>query len=317
MAILDTIAVFHKLESFCCPSPGGLRFAGLSGIQWYWVILKPGVANSLLVSPWKKQKISDILGSLILWNLHTVHVVVTSWMLRGTVPHGKNKTIWPWHIAQDSTGISQSLGFSWSSPLANCYTTRRNINIFHESRWINYINLVGGLEHVLFSHILGISSSQLTFIFFRGVAQPPTKYRWPFGRMYWITINWSITRHLTKDDFALIPGGVPRCRCECVRWKLPLRLSDDEAPGSPGSPGGGGRCGNLKGYDHGRSVVNLKWIWNGFGWIWMDLPKILDIISMNILSTSGGTVYKEWSWNGGALPFSEHINCLGMFHSRA
>ena len=36
--------------------------------------------------------------------------------------------------------------------------------------------LVGGLEHVLFSHILGISSSQLTFIFSRGVAQPPTSY---------------------------------------------------------------------------------------------------------------------------------------------
>ena len=33
--------------------------------------------------------------------------------------------------------------------------------------WIQW--LVGGLEHVLFSHILGISSSQLTFIFFRGV----------------------------------------------------------------------------------------------------------------------------------------------------
>ena len=28
---------------------------------------------------------------------------------------------------------------------------------------------------ILFSHILGISSSQLTFIFFRGVAQPPTR----------------------------------------------------------------------------------------------------------------------------------------------
>ena len=28
--------------------------------------------------------------------------------------------------------------------------------------------------HFLFSRILGISSSQLTFIFFRGVAQPPT-----------------------------------------------------------------------------------------------------------------------------------------------
>ena len=34
--------------------------------------------------------------------------------------------------------------------------------------------LVGGLEHVSFFHILGMSSSQLTFIFFRGVGQPPT-----------------------------------------------------------------------------------------------------------------------------------------------
>ena len=40
--------------------------------------------------------------------------------------------------------------------------------IFHQDL------LVGGLEHVLFSHIFGMSSSQLTFIFFRGVAQPPT-----------------------------------------------------------------------------------------------------------------------------------------------
>ena len=31
------------------------------------------------------------------------------------------------------------------------------------------LHLVGGLEHVLFSHILGNSSSQLTFNFFRGV----------------------------------------------------------------------------------------------------------------------------------------------------
>ena len=30
--------------------------------------------------------------------------------------------------------------------------------------------------HFLFSHILGISSSQLTFIFFRGVAQPPSSF---------------------------------------------------------------------------------------------------------------------------------------------
>ena len=38
--------------------------------------------------------------------------------------------------------------------------------------------LVGGLEHVFIFHILGISSSQLTFIFFRGVGQPPTSFRY-------------------------------------------------------------------------------------------------------------------------------------------
>jgi len=41
---------------------------------------------------------------------------------------------------------------------------------------ICYMFLIGGLEHFLFSHILGISSSQLTFIFFRGVGQPPTSF---------------------------------------------------------------------------------------------------------------------------------------------
>jgi hypothetical protein len=34
------------------------------------------------------------------------------------------------------------------------------------------------LEHVFIFHILGISSSQLTFIFFRGVGQPPTSFRY-------------------------------------------------------------------------------------------------------------------------------------------
>ena len=36
--------------------------------------------------------------------------------------------------------------------------------------------LIGALEHFVFSHILGMSSSQLTFIFFGGVAQPPTRH---------------------------------------------------------------------------------------------------------------------------------------------
>ena len=41
--------------------------------------------------------------------------------------------------------------------------------------WEN-IWLVVWLPSILFSQILGMSSSQLTFIFFRGVAQPPTRY---------------------------------------------------------------------------------------------------------------------------------------------
>ena len=39
----------------------------------------------------------------------------------------------------------------------------------------HYIYIIGGLEHFLFFHILGMSYSQLTFIFFRGVGKPPTR----------------------------------------------------------------------------------------------------------------------------------------------
>ena len=42
------------------------------------------------------------------------------------------------------------------------------------TKWGKHKNLAGGLEHDLFFHILGISSSQVIFIFFRGVGQPPT-----------------------------------------------------------------------------------------------------------------------------------------------
>ena len=70
-----------------------------------------------------------------------------------------------------------------------CHTYRQNA--YHERaamyRWFRlYIYIyIGiciyisgwwfGLEHVFF-HVLGMSSSQLTFIFFRGVGQPPTRY---------------------------------------------------------------------------------------------------------------------------------------------
>ena len=41
-------------------------------------------------------------------------------------------------------------------------------------RWI----LVGGLEHFLFFHILGIIIPTDELIFFRGVGQPPTRINW-------------------------------------------------------------------------------------------------------------------------------------------
>ena len=46
------------------------------------------------------------------------------------------------------------------------------IKLYHE---FHRVYLVGGLEHLYFS-IYWESSSQLTFIFFRGVGQPPTRY---------------------------------------------------------------------------------------------------------------------------------------------
>ena len=51
---------------------------------------------------------------------------------------------------------------------------------FREPRVFTIAHLVGGLEHLdYFSIQLGVSSSQLTFIFFRGVAHPPTRF---YGR---------------------------------------------------------------------------------------------------------------------------------------
>ena len=48
--------------------------------------------------------------------------------------------------------------------------SNRFVDWFH----VFIAHLVGGLEHVF--HILGMSSSQLTFILFRGVGIPPTSH---------------------------------------------------------------------------------------------------------------------------------------------
>ena len=81
----------------------------------------------------------------------------------------------------------------------------------------------------LFSHILGMSSSQLTFIFFRGVGQPPTSQLSPLGladpgrpcteapwRTWVSESRWGIPRHLMNWGYNLVQpmteGKPPICQ---------------------------------------------------------------------------------------------------------
>ena len=47
------------------------------------------------------------------------------------------------------------------------------VEVWDDYHYCRYHNLVGGLEHFLFSHILGLSSSQLTNIFQMGWNHQP------------------------------------------------------------------------------------------------------------------------------------------------
>ena len=80
--------------------------------------------------------------------------------------------------------------------------------------------LVGGLEHFLFSHIFGMSSSQLTFIFFRGVGQPPTR-KWVF-LSFWLKREIKIgpkknSRLVLTEDVDRVLA-MPRGRPKCDMW---------------------------------------------------------------------------------------------------
>ena len=54
---------------------------------------------------------------------------------------------------------------------------------------VKYGTLVGGLEHFLFFHILGIATPTDELIFFRGVAQPPTRSLLTINIIHIIAIN--------------------------------------------------------------------------------------------------------------------------------
>jgi hypothetical protein len=52
---------------------------------------------------------------------------------------------------------------------------RTSLQTAVENNALTILLLVGGLEHFLFSHILGIIIPTDELIFFRGVAQPPSR----------------------------------------------------------------------------------------------------------------------------------------------
>ena len=119
----------------------------------------------------------------------------------------------------------------------------RSCNIYicygNHPEWYIHNILVGGLEHVLFFHMLGISSSQLTLIFFRGVAQPSTS----------IYIYIHIINHTMFNDFC--------CCFVTASWDRWDALPDRRAR-ARGKRGGGAastaktqvrRCGGRKNWD--------------------------------------------------------------------
>ena len=69
---------------------------------------------------------------------------------------------------------------------------------------VQYAFLVG-LEHGSFFHILGMSSSHLTFIFFRGVAQPPTSFCLPPFSVIWVCLKMLCTPFYPMVLLIIIP----------------------------------------------------------------------------------------------------------------
>ena len=87
---------------------------------------------------------------------------------------------------------------------------------------------------ILFSHILGMSSSQLTFIFFRGLAQPPTSSFLSLLNWCWMFHEWLKPRFhefpwspSLRSAETLVPGGtVPTQRTWHGLASLEVRAMD-------------------------------------------------------------------------------------------
>ena len=96
------------------------------------------------------------------------------------------------------------------------------------------IFLVGGLEHFILCHILWTSSSQLTFIFFKGVSIPPTRYKQmvpkitpymvpyitPFVYHHFCWLSPMICWTVTLDRHVTIPGLTRRSHRGLISEKI-------------------------------------------------------------------------------------------------
>ena len=108
-------------------------------------------------------------------------------------PYGATSTFLLLSAAQVALGGAAGRGDGWLSRFVE------DFGIFSMGYGFNRPWLIGGLEHEFydfsyFPYILGMSSSQLTFIFFRGVGIPPTSH--DSGEAPW---------HIDK----LVPGDTP------------------------------------------------------------------------------------------------------------
>ena len=138
--------------------------------------------------------------------------------------------------------------------------------------------------HFLFSHILGISSSQLTFIFFRGVAQPPT-------RIYQTTLMSG--RH-QLEGAAVGLGGKP-IACWLDTWGRGFRT--------------------LEGY-----LIYSTFSWNmvNHGWFWFEMSHFNMLEQGPMFWKSIVLSFRWWMFSVncvaciGASPFS---NFGGDVHS--
>ena len=112
------------------------------------------------------------------------------------------------------------------------FTIQPFINIYHQDNIINAWLVVWSIFGI-FPHIKGISSSQLTFLFFRGVAQPPTS----IAKLVYKSYN-----RLFIGDISIVDGLINPfitgvlCKTKPICWSLGHLLGSFRPCARPSMP---------------------------------------------------------------------------------